>query len=110
MAVLVHRALVTATLGVCLFAASPALAQSESRPFRRATSRATPNKTRSLRRSATPAPLPGLIAVPRKRAPITLEIAPLEIADVAEVEPFPRARRSRARPRRRIVLVEGDND
>jgi hypothetical protein len=56
----------------------------------------------------------GLLPLPRKHAPSPLEIAPLEVADVAVLEPIP-ARAPlptavAAAPPEKPVLVEGDND
>ncbi len=111
MAVLVHRAVVTASLGACLFAATPALAQSNPGFFPARYVACHDEAKAAAPAPAAPPPLPGLIAVPRKRAPITLEIAPLEIADVAEVEPIPaRPPLPGAAPPEKIVLVAGGND
>ena len=79
MAVLVHRALVTATLGACLFAASPALAQSNPGFFPARYVACHAEQKAAAQAPATPAPLPGLIAVPRKHAPITLELSLIHI-------------------------------
>lgn len=56
-------------------------------------------------------PAPALLPVPRKRAPARLDIAPLEVVDVAVVEPLPsRAPLAAAAPAEKVVLVEGEND
>ena len=59
-------------------------------------------------------PALALVPVARKRAPAPLDIAPLEIADVALVEPLPvRAPLPTALPTapvEKIVLLEGEND
>jgi hypothetical protein len=52
-----------------------------------------------------------LLPVPKKRAPPRLDLAPLEVADVAVVEPLPaRAPLAAAAPAEKVVLVEGEND
>jgi hypothetical protein len=62
--------------------------------------------------AAPPAsPMAGLIPVARKRAPALLDIAPLEVADVAMVEPLPaRPPLAAEPPPEPVVLMEGQND
>ncbi len=64
-------------------------------------------------RAAAPSPQPALdlLPVPKKRAPPPLDIAPLEVGDVAMVEPLPsRAPLAAAAPVEKVVLIEGEND
>lgn len=69
-------------------------------------------KTRPLQASPSPSAPPELLPVPKKRAPRPLDIAPLEVMDVAVTEPLPsRAPLALAQsPAKVAVTIEGEND
>src|SRR5437868_1854456 len=87
----VRRALSYALGTGMLTAALPAAAQSnpEFYPQQRWYVCHDEDEKQNEEPAPAPSPVAGLLPLPRKHAPSALEIAPLEVADVAVVEPLP---------------------